>query len=86
MIYSSPKGDSVKNQVNSKIIYDFMKINKIRKTQLCKVGKIGASALNKMLSGEGNFNVKALFRLARVMNVSVVDLLTDNDNFKRFFD
>ncbi|MBR2614659.1 MAG: helix-turn-helix transcriptional regulator [Clostridia bacterium] len=63
----------MKNAINNKIIYDFMKKENLTKTQFCKKCNISLFTFNKLVSQQTNFSLTTIFKIARVMNVSIKD-------------
>lgn len=61
--------------VNSEEITAFLAENKMTKKEFCKKCKISPAMLNKILENKTNFYLVALFKIARVMNVQISQLV-----------
>ena len=59
------------NDINPKMILEFMQNNGLTKSNVCTACKIHISVLNKILSNKTNFNVIALFKLNRFMGIDI---------------
>lgn len=58
------------NLINIELIRDYIAKNNLSKTKFCRLCKINISTLNRIFSG-GNFNLIAIFKIARVLKVEV---------------
>ena len=63
----------MEDKVNIKIIQNYIEENNFSKTKFCKITKISPSTYEKSMNGDGKYSVKALFKIARVINVPEVD-------------
>lgn len=63
----------MEDKVNIKIIQNYIEENNFSKTKFCKMCNISPSTYAKIMSGDGKYNVKALYRIARVQDISVGD-------------
>ena len=63
------------NIIKCEAIEKFMKDKKLCKTKFCKLCRVQYRTFKKIMSNDLHFRVKALFRIAKFMNVEVVDLL-----------
>lgn len=61
------------NKFNTEIIEKYRQKNNLSKTRFCKITKISPSTYEKIMNGDGKYSVKALFKIARVINVPEVD-------------
>lgn len=61
----------MKNTIKTEIIENFMLENKISKTKFCKMCKISLRTLNKIIANDNNFEIIALFKIARVIKIQV---------------
>ena len=61
----------MKNQINKQVILHYLWENKLTKKKLCDLAKIPPLTLNKILSGQENFRMIALFKIAKAMNIEV---------------
>lgn len=61
------------NNINTKLIEEYIKKNNLSKIKFCKQCKISYSTLLRILNN-GDFKIIALFKIARVMNVKVYNL------------
>ena len=64
-----------KKTIKTDLILEYLKVNNISKNKFCKECKISDSTLNKILNGDDNFGIIALFKIARLMKKSICDLL-----------
>ena len=64
----------MKNTIKTEIIEKFMLENKISKTKFCKMCKIGLNTLNKIMNNDYNFEIIALFKIARVIKLQVYNM------------
>ena len=64
----------MKNSVNTEMIKSYMKDNNISKTQFCKTCKISIGTLNKILSGDMNFAINALWKISHVLGIRMCQL------------
>ena len=61
----------MKNMIKVEIIEKFMLENNISKTKFCKMCKISPNTLNKIMTNKFNFEIIALFRIARIIKIEV---------------
>ena len=61
----------MKNMIKVEIIEKFMLENNISKTKFCKMCKISPNTLNKIMANNFNFEIIALFRIARIIKIEV---------------
>lgn len=59
------------NTIKTEIIKNFMLENNISKTKFCKLCKISTGTFNKIIANEFNFEITALFKIARVIKIKV---------------
>ena len=64
----------MKNTIKIEIIKNYLLKNKISKTKFCKMCKISPSTLNKILANDDNFEIIALFKIAKVIKVEVYQM------------
>ena len=64
----------MKNTIKTEIIEKFMLENKISKTKFCKMCKISPNTLNKIIANDFNFEIIALFKIARVIKIEVYQM------------
>ena len=62
------------NFVNTNLIIEYLKNNKLSKTKFCDICKINIKTLNKILDGYDNFNLVALLKISRVMNIDLYEI------------
>lgn len=62
------------NAINKALIENYLKENNMCKTKFCKVCKISPATLNKILSGNLNFSITALFKIAKMLKIYVYQL------------
>lgn len=65
----------MKKYVKTEIIENFIKENSLSKTKFCKMCKISPSTLKKIMTEDTDFGVVALFKIARVLNVHIRELV-----------
>lgn len=63
----------MENIVDVQLIKEFQEKNRLSKTRFCKTCKISVATLNKIYCGK-DFNLIALFKIAKVMGVRVCEL------------
>lgn len=68
-----------KGLVKIELIENFRKEKGLSKKAFCKECFISERTYQRILTGK-NFLVKALFKIAKVMNVKIIELLTDIKN------
>ena len=66
----------MKNEVNTEIIDNYLKENKLSKTKFCKVCGISRGTLEKVMKNE-NVRITVLFKIARVLNVPIHQLFRE---------
>ena len=64
----------MKDTIKIVIIEKFMLENNISKTNFCKMCKISNSTLNKIMTNDLNFEIVALFKIARVIKIQVYQM------------
>lgn len=75
MIYLSRKGDDkMYNKINTKIIEDYIKKNKLTINGFCKLCKISLSTYKKIMNNDNKFRIAALFRVADILGIKVFQL------------
>ncbi|MBO5103374.1 MAG: helix-turn-helix transcriptional regulator [Clostridia bacterium] len=66
------------NNINTKKILDFIKKNNLSKSAFCKNCKINLGIYYKIMNGQANFRINALFKIAKYMQLNhVVELFRD---------
>ena len=65
----------MKNIIKYEVIEKFIKDKKLSKTKFCKLCRVQYRTFKKIMSNDFHFRVKTLFRIAKFMNVEVVELL-----------
>lgn len=60
-------------KINTKLIEDYIKENNLTKTEFCKLCKISTKTLYKILLYKSKFSLIEIFKLARVMNISIIN-------------
>lgn len=66
----------MKNLVNTEIIKNYLKENKLSKENFCKQCKICLETLNRILDNESEISLVSLFKIAVQMNVNFHELFT----------
>ena len=64
----------MKDLIKTEVIEQFLNENNLSKAKFCKMCNISATTLNKILSNNTNFNLIALFRIAKVLNLKVCQM------------
>ncbi len=64
----------MKETIKIEIIKNFMIENKISKTKFCKMCKITLNTLNKIMANDFNFEIIALFKIAKVIKIQVYQM------------
>ena len=62
------------NTLKTKMIENYLKEYHLSKTKFCKLCKISYCTYQKMINNQDNFQIIALFRIAKVMDVEVYQL------------
>ena len=79
------KGDKMKTLVKKELIDEYIRKNKLTKTQFCKLCNVDIRTLRNIYSGDIDFQIIFLFRVARRLNVGIGQLLNDIMNEKTTF-
>ena len=61
--------------INTTKIYNFLQKNKLSYNKFAKMCCISPKTLKKILCDDNYFNMVALFKISRVMNVTIIDLI-----------
>ena len=64
----------MKNTIKTEIIEKYMLENNISKTKFCKICKISPNTLNKIMANYFNFEIVALFKIARIIKIEVYQM------------
>lgn len=64
------------NQINTDLIINYLFLNKLTKSEFCKMCKISYGTLEKVMSKNQNFNISALFKIAKVLNVKIHEIFS----------
>ena len=64
----------MKNTIKIEIIEKFMTENNISKTKFCKMCKISTHTLSKIMDNDFNFEIIALFKIAKVIKIEVYQM------------
>ncbi|MBR5439898.1 MAG: helix-turn-helix transcriptional regulator [Clostridia bacterium] len=64
----------MKNTIKIEIIEKYMLKNNISKTKFCKICKISPNTLNKIMANDFNFEIVALFKIARIIKIEVYQM------------
>lgn len=62
--------------IKIELIDEFMENNKMSKSKFCKVCKISLSSLNKLMTNSLNISVVVLFKIAKILNIEVYQLIS----------
>ena len=65
----------MEKRINTSIITDYMKANKMSKSAFCKACKIGHTTFDKIMNQNLNIGITKLFKIGRVINASIIDFL-----------
>lgn len=68
------QGGIMKNRVNIKVINNFIKENKLSKGSFAKQCKISVSTLSKILQGNDNVGLLAVYKIARVIKIELHEM------------
>lgn len=60
--------------IKTELIENFMRDKHISKTEFCRICKIGRSTFQKIMTNDYKFNSSALFRIAKILGVTILDL------------
>ena len=63
----------MKNMVNTELIKDYIRTHNLSKTKFCKLCKIHPTTLKNILENK-NFVIKAIFKIANVLDVDICNL------------
>lgn len=63
--------------IKTEIIEHYITENKISKTEFCKRCRIGTQTLKKIYNNDDNFEIIALFKIARIIGVRICDLFNE---------
>ena len=64
----------MKETIKIEIIEKFILEKNISKTKFCKMCKISPNTLNKIMSNDFNFEIIALFKIAKVIKIEVYQM------------
>ena len=64
----------MKSEVNSKLILEYRKANRLTIKEFCKKCNISAPTYYKLLKYGNDYQITTLFNIARAMNVSISEL------------
>ena len=62
------------NQINTQIIFEYLKDNNLSKTAFCKQCNLSHITYEKIINGE-DFGIVSLFKIARQLNRPICDFL-----------
>ena len=65
----------MKKYVKTDLIFEFMWENKLTIKKFCSLCKIGTNVYYKIMRGDANFNISALFKIAKVLNIHICKLV-----------
>lgn len=60
--------------IKTELIDSYIAENKLSKTEFCRRCKIGTKTLKKIYDNNDNFEIIALFKIARVLAIRICDL------------
>lgn len=63
-----------KKVINTCIIENYLKDNDLSKNKFCKNYNFSISTLNNILKNNLHINIKAIFKLAKIINIKVSEL------------
>lgn len=63
------KGDIMSNQINTELIKNYLKENKLSPSAFCKMCKIDYMCYKKIMDGKNNFRIGAIFKISRQLNL-----------------
>ena len=67
-----------KSGIDTEFLENYLKDNKFSKTAFCKKCKITAKTFEKIMSGQTNFSLVAIFRIARALDIDFRVLFKKN--------
>lgn len=65
----------MKKDIETQVIENYLKTNKLSKARFCKDNNFSLSTLNNLLKNNLNVSTDALIKLARIMKIRVRDLI-----------
>lgn len=60
--------------INTDLIKNYMKENRLTKTEFCKLCGLSKSSLNKVLNGNLNIYISTLFKVSKAINVKFSEI------------
>ncbi len=63
-----------KKVINTCVIENYLKDNNLSKNKFCKNYNFSISTLNNILKNNLHINIKAIFKLAKIINIKVSEL------------
>ena len=66
--------NTMNNQINTQIIFEYLKDNNLSKTAFCKQCNLSHITYEKIINGE-DFGIVSLFKIARQLNRPICDFL-----------
>lgn len=67
-----------KSGIDTGFLENYLKDNKLSKTAFCKKCKISAKTFEKIISGQTNFRLVAIFRIAHALDIDFRVLFKKN--------
>lgn len=65
----------MKKVIKTQVIENYLINNKLSKAKFCEINNFSLSTLNNVLKNNLKIKISALFKLAKIMKVEVIDLL-----------
>ncbi len=62
------------NNINIKLIENYIKEKNLTKIKFCKICKISLGTLNKIMTNNKNFSIVTLFKIAKILNIQIYQL------------
>lgn len=66
----------MKDKFKTEIIENYLKENKMSKTEFCKLCGISQGTLSRIINN-GNYRIDALFKISRVVKIQVYKMLKE---------
>ena len=60
--------------IKTEIIENYLKENNISKYKFCKLCNVSRNIFDKIMANDTNFGIKALFKIARILNIEAHEL------------
>ncbi len=68
----------MKNEFKKEVIENYLKINRISKMKFCKLCGVSLYTLKKIMNNNLNYRIDALFKIAKVINIQVSQMFSED--------